>query len=449
MNVGIIGGGISGVTLGYFLARLGAQVDIFEASPTLGGLAAPIVLDDGVAVDRFYHAVLPSDDHLHEICGELNLELRFRRTRNAFLVDGGIYSMNSAAEFLRFQPLTLPERMRLATAVLRAQFVRDWRRLEDISVHDWLRRWSGPGVFEKLWRPMLAAKFENAHEEIPATWMWARLVRMKSTRSGANQRESAGHIVGGYGALLEAMARSIRAAGGRIHLKCPVQEIAIESGRAEGIRTARGLWTGGPIVSTMQAPVFRRLILNAPARYLESLDAVKYLGVVCPLVVLDRPFSGYWVLNIADRRVPFTGIIETTTYIDPALVGGHHLVYLPKYTEPGSRWQDMTDEEVRAEAVATLKQVVPAFDPGAIWRVLVHRERYVEPLHVLHGADPVPTVITPVENLFLATTAQIYPALTNGESVTRHARTVADLLIDKLTPGETAMAFEARRAVAG
>jgi protoporphyrinogen oxidase len=432
MNVGIIGGGITGVTLGYFLASKGIAVDIFEASPVLGGLAGPLFLEDGTAVDRFYHAILPSDDHLYGVCRDLNLDgqLRFKGTKNAFVVNGAIASMNSAAEFLRFSPLTVSERLRLGLTILRAQLVRDWRPLEQVSVQAWLRRWSGHGVFEKLWQPMLAAKFEDAYHDTPATWMWSRLVRMKSTRSGVNQRESAGHLIGGYATLLEAMAARIRSAGGRIHLRCAAQEIVIQRERAVGIRTALGVWDGGPIVSTMQAPVFRRLIPSAPHDYQDSLSSVPYLGVVCPLVVLDRPFSGYWVLNIADARVPFTGVIETTSYIDPQYVGGHHLVYLPKYTAPGSRWQEMPDEAVRDQALNALKQIVPTFDRRSVRYVLVHRERYVEPLHRLHGADPTPALQTPVENLYLATTAQIYPALTNGESVTRHARAVADLLTD-------------------
>ncbi len=60
-NIGIIGGGIMGISLGYFLSQQGVKVTIYEASPVLGGLAGPIILEDGTAVDRFYHAILSSD----------------------------------------------------------------------------------------------------------------------------------------------------------------------------------------------------------------------------------------------------------------------------------------------------------------------------------------------------------------------------------------------------
>src|SRR5204862_3913876 len=141
------------------------------------------------------------------------------------------------------------------------------------------------------------------YERVPATWMWSRLVRMKSTRSGANQRESAGHLVGGYATLLNAMAARIRAAGGRIHLNSPVSEIVVQAGRSVGVQLNGHFWQGGPVISTMQAPVFRRLIPGAPMDYQESLSAVPYLGIVCPLVVLDRRLSEYWTLNIADHLV--------------------------------------------------------------------------------------------------------------------------------------------------
>jgi hypothetical protein len=71
----------------------------------------------------------------------------------------------------------------------------------------------------------------------------------------------------------------------------------------------------------------------------------------------------------------------------------------------------------------------PDFDPSTIKYFLIHRERYVEPLHGLNEIDLVPGVKTPVGNLFLATTSQIYPALTNGESVSRHAREAADIIL--------------------
>ena len=53
-TVGIVGGGILGLTAAYRLARQGVRVSVFEASDNLGGLGGTFDRG-GYAVDRFYH----------------------------------------------------------------------------------------------------------------------------------------------------------------------------------------------------------------------------------------------------------------------------------------------------------------------------------------------------------------------------------------------------------
>lgn len=431
MNVGIVGGGIMGISLGYFLSQQGVKVEIFEASPVMAGLAGPLTLADGAEIDRFYHVILSSDSYLRELCTELGIadQMRFKETKMGFYHQGKIHSMNSTLEFLRFPLLGWLDRFRLGLTVLYAQFVRDWRQLEGISVEEWLVRWSGRRTFNNIWRPMLRAKFDGGFDNTPATYIWSRLVRMKSTRGGANQKEEAGYLIGGYITLLNAMVKQIEAAGGKIHVNCPVQEIVIEQGQARGLRLKDEVRSFNAVIATSQVPVFQRLIPGSSQDYHDLLSKTDYLGIICPVMVLDRPLTGYWTLNITDDAIPFTGVIETTTYIDPYNVGGHHLVYLPKYTAPGSSWQSMSDEEIQRVWLENLKAMFPDFDERSIRYFLIQRARYVEPLHGLNETDLIPAIKTPVEHLYLATTAQIYPALTNGESVTRHARQTAQLVL--------------------
>lgn len=431
MRIAIVGGGIMGITLAYYLSKQDIVADVYEASPTLGGLAGPLELPDGTEVDRFYHAILSSDAQLNELCTELGIadQMRFRETRTGFYHDGTIYSMNNIVEFLRFPPLGWIDRFRLGLTVLAAQRVADWRDLESVSVEEWLLKLSGRTTYDNIWRPMLKAKFDGSFSDVPATWIWSRLVRVKSTRQGASQKEGAGHIIGGYITLIKAMAARIEAAGGAIHLSTPVQEICIEDAlqgqRVTGVRLAAGIQPYDAVVATAQVPIFRRLIPAAAPQYHSYLAQTEYLGIVCPLLVLDRPLTGYWTLNITDDRVPFTGVIETTAYIDPSYVGGHHLVYLPKYTAPGSALITQPDDAIKAMWLENLRTMFPDFDERSVRYFQVHRERYVEPLHGLNSTDQIPAVETPVESLFLVTTAQIYPELTNGESVSRHAHRAA------------------------
>lgn len=435
MRVGIVGGGIMGTSLGWYLNRQGVAVDIYEAAPELAGLAGPLQLDDGTLIDRYYHAILSSDRHLRGLCEELGIadQLRFRETRMGFYYKGKIFSMNNVVEFLKFPPLNMIDRVRLGVTVLAAQMVRDWRSLETVSVEEWLIRYAGRNGYENIWKPLLKAKFDGGFDDVPATWIWSRLVRMKSTRDGANQKEEAGHLIGGYTTLLDAMAAEILTGDNNIFLSTPVQEIVVEQGQAVGVRTRTGVAPYDAIVATVQTPLASRLLPAASAEFRNALAQQEYLGIICPVLVLDRPLSGYWTLNITDDSIPFTGVIETTSYIDTAYTGGNHIVYLPKYTAPGSELQSLSDEEIRVLWLANLHRMFPGFDESSIRAFVVNRTRYVEPLHGLGETDMILPIDTEIPGLFLATTSQIYPDLTNGESVTRHALRAAETVLASFT----------------
>jgi protoporphyrinogen oxidase len=324
------------------------------------------------------------------------------------------------------------DRFRLGLTVLYAQFIRDWHHLESISVEKWLVRLGGRRTYENIWLPMLNAKFDGSFNHTPATYIWARLVRMKSTRSGANQKEEAGHLIGGYITLIRAMTDRIEATGGKIHLQKPVSKIVIEQNEARGFLVGDEIHSFDILVSTLQPPIFQRMIPDADSGYRDSLSQTKYLGIICPMLVLDCPLTGYWTLNLTDDRIPFTGVIETTSFINPEFVGGHHLVYLPKYTTPDSPLQKMRDEEVRELWLKYLEWMFPQFERAWIRYFLVQRERYVEPLHPLNGTHLIPSIRTPIKNLILATNAQIYPTLTNGESISQKAKEISELIIAEI-----------------
>jgi protoporphyrinogen oxidase len=436
MTTAIVGGGIMGVTLGYFLSRAGVPVTIYEGSPTLGGLAGPLTLPDGVDVDRFYHAILSSDEHLMGLCDELGLtsQLRFKPTGTLVYSGGRLVSMNGLLDFLRFPPLRFIDRIRLGLTVVAANRVKDWHELEHVPMRDWLVEAGGAEVFRRFWGPMLHAKFDGAVGDTPATWMWARLVRTRSTRKGVRQKETCGHLIGGYRTLLDAMARRIREAGGEIRLSTPVTRVVNEDGRVSAIDIAGENVPCATADVTMQAPVAARLVPDAPAAYRERLTAQRYLGIVCPLFVLDRPLTNVWTLNIADADALVTGVIETTSYIDPSFVGGHHLVYVPKYVAPDSPWLTAPAEDIQKAWSAALAKIAPGFADVKVRYCLVHRERFVEPLHGAGAGERTLPFDAPVAGLHLCTTSQIYPALTNGESVTRHAREAAERLTSQTKP---------------
>jgi hypothetical protein len=55
------------------------------------------------------------------------------------------------------------------------------------------------------------------------------------------------------------------------------------------------------VLVTAASPVSGRPIAAAPAVCLALLDKTDCRGRVCPLLVLERPFTAYWTLNMGEN----------------------------------------------------------------------------------------------------------------------------------------------------
>jgi len=445
--VDVIGGGILGLTLAHELLKRGQPVRLWERAPTLGGLMGRTTLDElgDVSCDRYYHAILSSDRTLMGLMDELGLRDRLQMvaTKMGFYHDGRAYPMSTPLEFLRFPPLSMLDRVRLAYTILACRQIKDWRALEQQPVGEWLKGLSGERTVRHIWSPLLRAKFDGDFSQVPATYIWSRLVRTTDTRTKGGSQEMMCYFPGGYQELIDALAASVRAKGGEIITGATVEQVRVADGRVLGLRVGGQDLDSDSVVITAQTPIARRLLPPEAATVSERWGRLEgFLGIVCMLLVLRRSLTPYYTLNITDERIPFTGVFETTNLIDPRHVGGYHLVYLPKYVAPGSSYATMPDDELRPAFLGYLRRMFPDLRDEDIAAVRIGRERYVEPLHPLGATDQIPPVASDVQGLYLANTGQIYPQLTNGESVCAFARDVAAEVADRraaVVPSEPAL----------
>jgi protoporphyrinogen oxidase len=433
-RIAIIGGGIMGVTLAYRLSeRQGLNITIYERGDNLGGLAGYMPYD-GVRLDRFYHTILSSDMSMQTLIEESGVrdKLHFTETKQGFYDNGKLYPFNTPVDLMTFPPLNIFQRMRLALQIVYAQFESDWRNMDRVPVEDWLVKVSGRGVYEKVWKPLLRAKFDTAFHDVPATYIWSRLKRMMGTRQGATSKEMMCYLENSYYTLIEALADICTERGVETRLNTAIEEIVIEDGQAVGVRTPDGFQPYDMIISTLASPILSQLIPAAPADFRDLLAGQEYLGVLCPLLILNRPLMPYYVLNITDETIPFTGVVDTTNLIDPQHVNNHRLVYLPKYLAPGNEMAQWSDEKVKSEWLHHLKRMFPDFDEAWITDFIVQRARYVEPIRPLNTLNQIPEIKTPVTNLYMGNTAMYYPDLGNGDAATRFARKITDFVLSEL-----------------
>ena len=434
-GVGIVGGGLLGLTVAHRLTARGIPVTVYERSHQLGGLAASTDLA-GIPVDRFYHVVLPTDDRVRGLAAEVGLgddAFRFRPTRAGFFHAGELASMASPMDLLRFPAISPLDRVRFAAFAARCQLRQSYDDLESVPLEDWLRRTCGDRLWDALWRPLLDSKFDGRFDDLPATYMWARSRRMSKTRD-KSAKEVLGTIIGGYQRLVDALETSILAGGGRILTGTRVRSVASAGGRAMGVVLEDGLHPHEQVFTTQLRPNMGHLL---PADLEAALgpDPCRYLGVVCLVARVRESVSPYYALNITDRRIPITTVVETTHVIDPDDVGGT-LLYIPKYVSPDSPELERPSAEVRRAYVDHAREMLPRLRDEDILATQVARATVAEPVHVLGGSRA--ENLFPAPGLAAASSANVYPELVNGQAIIGLADRVADGLLSRITDHQRA-----------
>lgn len=387
MTTAIVGGGILGLTLAHRLAALGKPVDVLEAAPELGGLAA--THDYGpFHWDRFYHVVLPTDRNLVGLVRELGLEgeLRWKTTLTGYRSGGRTYDMNGNRDFLRFPLLRLADKARLAATVVYASRFADPWPLYRVTAKEWLTEWCGRRGYEVFWQPLLRAKFGPYEDRIAAVFIWASLTRLFGARSAATQQESMGYVRGGYRTILGGLRQALERRGANVRLGAPVRAVR-PLGEGCELELAGGSVRYDQVFFTGPTRLARKVASDALLPHVERTErenptSAAYLGVACLVLALRRKLMPYYVLNIADADVEATGVIGMTNLVDPAEnTAGLELYYVPRYLDSEDDRLQAGDETLLAGLLDRgIRRVFPELRPEDVAYQGIHRARYVQPL---------------------------------------------------------------------
>jgi protoporphyrinogen oxidase len=409
----VVGGGMLGLATAWRLAQKGHDVTVLEAAPELGGLTSAWSLGD-TSWDRFYHVILLSDSRLRALLDEIGLdqEIRWVQTRTGFYSDGKLHSLSSSIDFLLFPPLSLLQKFRLGSTIFYASKLRDWRALERIPVEAWLRKLSGKSTFEKIWLPLLKAKLGEAYKRTSAAFIWSYIDRMYKARRSGMKREMFGYVPGGYRRIIQVLGNALQSRGTRIATSSGVSKVERDPATNQ-LLVSCGQGTNARVES------FDRVVMTAPSPMVAKacpglndherarlLDA-EYLGVVCTSLLLDRPLAGYYVTNITDSWVPLTGIIEMGAIVEPQYLGGHYLVYLPRYLLANDPGFEESDEAIHERCLATLERLYPDFNRSRVAAIQTARARHVMALPTLNYSQNLPPVVSSVPGLYLLNSAQV------------------------------------------
>jgi protoporphyrinogen oxidase len=133
-------------------------------------------------------------------------------------------------------------------------------------------------------------------------------------------------------------------------------------------------------------------------------------------------------LNIHNTRIPFGGVIEHTNFIPPGFYGGRHIIYVFNYLDGDDPFFRADEETVRETYFSGLAKIFPHFSRRRVETAVLSRSLYATPVY---GGDYTmrrPTHRTPLPNLFLANTAQVYPQDRNVSNCIANAQALCTLI---------------------
>ena len=424
-NWGIIGGGIMGMTLAHRLSQAGHKVTIFEAAPELGGLASSWKMGD-VEWDKFYHVILLSDFRTRNILKDIGLDdkTEWVETKTGFYMNGKLHSMSDTIEFLKFPTLNLIDKFRLGLTIIVASKIKNWEKLEKVPVTTWLKKWSGKNTYNKIWLPLLRAKLGDSYKKTSAVFIWATIQRLYGARRSGLKKEMFGFVLGGYKTVIESFKKTLLDEGVVIKTGTVAKEVTSNNGSKPKIAfTNNDDEEFDEVIVTLPAPLAAKLCTGLCEDEVSRLNNIEYLGVICVAVLLDKSISNFYITNITDSEIPFTGVIEMSALVDKKYLGGNALIYLPKYVVDNDPLFNKPDDEIKNYFIDNFKRMYPHLMDDNIKFVGVARAKHVITVAKLGYSATLQNVKTSIDNVYIINTSHIKDGTLNVNETVKVAET--------------------------
>ncbi|NQW17790.1 MAG: NAD(P)/FAD-dependent oxidoreductase [Chloroflexi bacterium] len=434
MKIGIIGAGAAGLAAAYDLANAGHELIVYESAPFAGGQASTIEVG-GARLERGYHHLFLSDRSIIGLMEELGVgsSLQWIPSTVSTYTGGKMYPFVTPFDLLRFKPLSPLDRIRLGLLSLRLQRMKDWRPLQHLTAAEWIKSEGSDGIFQNMWDPLLRAKFGRHHDVVGMPWLWSKFQTRVTSRKGMFGREVLGYPVTSFDEVFQELQARIESKGGQVHLSSQVRQIHHNEAGATGLRVEPD--SGEPfdqefdsVLATNASFDFVKLV-DLPDDYRSKLEDVHYMAAVVLILEMKHPLTSTYWMNIADDSVPFLGLIEHTNLMPKEMYGGNHVLYLTNYLDRDEPMFSMSKEELLAHYLPHLKKFNPEFDESWITKVHYNALSAAQPIITPNYAERIPSHRTPIKNLYLANTTQIYPEDRGTNYSIRMGREMAQMII--------------------
>ncbi|MBE9046526.1 9,9'-di-cis-zeta-carotene desaturase [Pleurocapsales cyanobacterium LEGE 10410] len=476
MRVAIVGAGLAGMATAIDLVDAGAEVEIFESRPFVGGKVGSWLDKDGNHLEMGLHVFFGCYYNLFELMKKVGAidNLRLKQHTHTFINKGGRVGeldfrfltgapFNGLKAFFTTSQLSAVDKAANSLALGTSPIVRALvdpqgamktiRDLDSISFADWFRSHGGNnGSLRKMWDPIAYALGFIDTENISARCMLT-IFQFFATKTEASVLRMLEGSPSEY--LHKPIVEYLAARGTKIHTRRRVRQVLFEDSgdttRVTGIVVANGeteeTIRADAYVCACDVPGIKKIIPSQWRKWSE-FDNIYKLNAV-PVATVQLRFDG-WVteLNDAENRqqleqavgidnLLYTPDADFSCFADLALAspgdyykpGEGSLLQL--VLTPGDPFIREKNETIAHHVLEQVRQLFPsARELNMTWYSVV---KLAESLYrEAPGMDPYrPPQQTPVDNFFLAGSYTQQDYIDSMEGATLSGKQAATAILAK------------------
>jgi protoporphyrinogen oxidase/putative flippase GtrA len=436
-RIGIIGSGLTGLTAAYELSKKGHEVTIFEFQNHVGGLASNFDLG-GYPIERAYHFLYQSDEHMLTLAKELGISdaIKFYPSSIRYFHEGVDYPFMTPKDLLTFKPLSFINRVRLGVLSLYLKQLKNWQPLSHVTAYAWLSKWMGEEVTREIWEPLLRGKFNHYYDKITMSWLWGRFNIRARSQNKDFSGEKLGYPEGGFSIITDALVYELKKRQVAIKLNTGVRTISVTENTGEVIiETLTGnTYTFDKVLATVPSPVFAKMIAHnasVPKTYIDRLLSIDYLdAVVMVFRTTQRLTNAFWY-NIKDVRVPFLTLLSPSALAGTKQWNGSEVYFVGAYV-PHDHSYMAESYDIETEWKKGLSVMFPQFDEAQIQELKI--SKFKDAQHIVDVGfedNKLVPFTSPLNDVYLANFSQIYPDDRGTNFAVRDGIKVATLMCGK------------------
>ncbi|QQG40864.1 MAG: FAD-dependent oxidoreductase [Candidatus Levyibacteriota bacterium] len=389
MKIAIIGAGFTGLSAAYYISQEKHKVYVFEKDQNPGGLAVGYLEKNWEwTLEKHYHHWFTNDNSILSLARKIDHKIIIKRPKTSVYVDSEIYQFDSPLHLLQFPKLKIYDRLRMAAILGSLKYNPFWQPLESIKTNEFLQNAMGKNAYQTIWEPQLHNKFGDYADDISLAWFWARINKRTAQLA---------YPSGGFLTFANALVKKIEENGGKFLFNTEIREI-------------KQLKNFDKIIVTLPSFYFVKIAPQLPNVYKQNLLQLKGLGAINLILRLKKPFlpdNTYW-LSICDKESPIMAIVEHTNFMDSKHYNNEHIVYLGNYVPHDHPYMKLSANELLKIYDPYLRKINPNYTLDAI-NYTLFKAPFAQPIIPTYYSKIIPTLETPLKNVFLANMQQVYP----------------------------------------